>query len=54
MAVNEIVTGTYESLFTDLEKYQAVTADQIKKAADKYTQQTQRAIITLQPKAKKE
>ncbi|MEK2644649.1 M16 family metallopeptidase [Bdellovibrio sp. BCCA] len=54
LAVNEIVTGTYESLFTDLEKYQAVTADEIKKAADKYTQQTQRSIITLEPKAKKE
>ncbi|WP_295902984.1 M16 family metallopeptidase [uncultured Bdellovibrio sp.] len=54
LAVNEIVTGTYESLFTDLEKYQAVTAEDIKKAADKYTQQTQRSIITLEPKAKKE
>ncbi|WII71227.1 pitrilysin family protein [Bdellovibrio sp. 22V] len=54
LAVNEIVTGTYESLFTDLEKYQAVTADDIKKVADKYTQQTQRSIITLEPKAKKE
>lgn len=54
LAVNEIVTGTYESLFTDLEKYQAVTADDIKKVAEKYTQQTQRSIITLEPKAKKE
>lgn len=54
LAVNEIVTGSYESLFTDLEKYQAVTADDIQKAAEKYTQQTQRSIITLEPKAKKE
>lgn len=53
LAVNEIVTGTYESLFTDLEKYQAVTADEIKKVAEKYTQQTQRSIITLEPKVKK-
>ncbi|WP_413569744.1 M16 family metallopeptidase [Bdellovibrio sp. HCB117] len=54
LAVNEIVTGSYESLFTDLEKYQAVTTDDIQKAAEKYTQQTQRSIITLEPKAKKE
>lgn len=54
LAVNEIVTGSYESLFTDLEKYQAVTADDIKRVADKYTQQTQRSIITLEPKVKKE
>ncbi|AHZ86319.1 pitrilysin family protein [Bdellovibrio bacteriovorus] len=54
LAVNEIVTGSYQSLFTDLEKYQAVTADDIKRVADKYTQQTQRSIITLEPKVKKE
>lgn len=54
LAVNEIVTGTYQSLFSDLEKYQAVTAEDIKKAANKYTQQTQRSIVTLEPKAKKE
>lgn len=54
LAVNEIVTGTYQSLFTDLEKYQAVTAEEIKKVANKYTQQTQRSIVTLEPRAKKE
>lgn len=54
LAVNEIVNGTYETLFTDLEKYDAVTAEDIKRVAEKYTQQTQRSIITLAPKAKKE
>lgn len=54
LAVNEIVTGSYQSLFTDLEKYQAVTSEDIKKVANKYTQQTQRSIITLEPKMKKE
>lgn len=54
LAVNEIVTGSYDSLFSDLEKYQAVTADDILKAMAKYTQQNQRSIITLAPKAKKE
>ena len=52
LAVNEIVTGTYESLFTDLEKYQAVTADDIKRVSDKFTNQTQRSIIVLEPKKK--
>lgn len=54
LAVNEIVNGTYETLFTDLEKYQAVSADDIKSVAEKYTQQTQRSIITLEPKVNKE
>lgn len=52
LAVNEIVTGSYESLFSDLEKYQAVTAEDIKRVMEKYTQQTQRSILTLQPKPK--
>ena len=53
LAVNEIVTGTYESLFTDLEKYQAVTADDIRRASEKFTNQTQRSIIVLESKEKK-
>ncbi len=53
LAVNEIVTGSYENLFKDLEKYQAVTADDIKRVSEKYTNQTQRSIIVLEPKAKK-
>jgi zinc protease len=53
LAVNEIVTGSYESLFSDLEKYQAVTAEDIQRVAAKYTQPNQRSIITLEPKAKK-
>lgn len=53
LAVNEIVTGTYESLFTDLEKYEAVTPADIRRVADKFTQQTQRSIIVLEPKAEK-
>lgn len=48
LAVNEIVTGNYQSLFTDLEKYQAVTAEDIKRVMNQYTQQTQRSIVTLQ------
>lgn len=54
LAVNEILTGTYESLFTDIPKYQAVTADDIKRVAEKYLGQTQRSIIMLEPKKKKE
>lgn len=52
LAVNEIVAGSYENLFSDLEKYQAVTAEDIKRVMEKYTQQTQRSILTLQRKEK--
>ncbi|MGZ3774004.1 MAG: M16 family metallopeptidase [Pseudobdellovibrionaceae bacterium] len=54
LVVNEIVNGTYETLFTDLEKYKSVTADDIKKVVNKYTLQAQRSVVTLEPKAKKE
>lgn len=50
LATNEIVTGSYESLFTDLQKYQQVTVEDIMKVANKYLQQTQRSIISLEPK----
>ncbi|WP_413288526.1 M16 family metallopeptidase [Bdellovibrio sp. HCB337] len=54
LAVNEIVTGSYESLFKDLDKYNAVTAEQIKDVCNKYLNQKQRTIAVLEPKAKKE
>ncbi|MBC7372345.1 MAG: insulinase family protein [Bdellovibrionaceae bacterium] len=51
LAVNEIVTGSYENLFKDLDRYNAVTAEQIKDAANKYLNQKQRSIVILAPKA---
>jgi zinc protease len=54
LAVNEIMTGSYDNLFKDLEKYNAVTAEQIKMVANKYLNQTQRSVIILEPKEKKE
>lgn len=54
LAVNEIVTGSYENLFKDLDKYNAVTADQIKAVSNKYLNQSQRSIVVLEPKVKKE
>lgn len=50
LAVNEILTGSYETLFKDLERYQAVTVEDVKRVFEKYTQQTQRSIISLEPK----
>lgn len=54
LAVNEIINGTYQTLFTDLEKYQAVTAEEVQTVVNKYTQQNHRSIITLEPKVKKD
>jgi zinc protease len=50
LAVNEIVTGSYENLFKDLDRYNAVTANQIKEVSNKYLNQTQRSIVILAPK----
>lgn len=53
LAVNEIMTGSYENLFKDLDKYNAVTAEQVKDVANKYLNQNQRSIVVLEPKDKK-
>lgn len=54
LAINEILTGSYENLFKDLEKYNAVTTEQIKEVSAKYLNQTQRSIVVLEPKDSKE
>lgn len=54
LAVNEIMTGSYDNLFKDLDKYNAVTAEQIKEVSNKYLNQAQRSIVVLEPKGKKE
>lgn len=52
LAVNEILTGSYENLFKDLDKYNAVTPEQIRDVANKYLNQKQRSILVLEPKKK--
>jgi zinc protease len=48
------MTGSYDNLFKDLDKYNAVTAEQVKEVSNKYLNQIQRSIVVLEPKAKKE
>jgi zinc protease len=50
LAAAEISTGNYETLFTDIEKIQNVTLDNIKAVASKYLNQQQRSIVSLSPK----
>lgn len=50
LALAEISTGNYENLFTDIEKLQSVTLDDIKSVAAKYLNQQQRSIVSLSPK----
>ena len=50
LAVNEILFGDYTRLFTDIEKYQAVTIEDILNVSKKYLNQTQRSIVELKPK----
>lgn len=52
LASSEILTGTYETLFTDIEKYNKVTAEDILSVCRKYLNQTQRSIVVLEPKKK--
>lgn len=50
LALNEILFGDYERLFTDLEMYQKITAEQIKKAAGKYLLAEKSTFALLKPK----
>lgn len=52
LAVNEILTGSYENIFLDLEKYQAVTKEDIQRVAKKYLNTNQRSIVVMEPKQK--
>lgn len=49
LASYEILTGSYESVFADIEKYNSVTAADVQRVANKYFNQTQRSIVVLEP-----
>lgn len=55
LASAEIINGSYESLFTDLEKYQAVTAEDIQRCARAYLKPEAQNTVALipQPAVKK-
>jgi zinc protease len=49
LAVNEILTGNYENLYSDLNKYQQVTVENILLVAQKYLKPEQRNLAILEP-----
>ncbi|MCB0385557.1 MAG: insulinase family protein, partial [Bdellovibrionales bacterium] len=51
IALNEVLFNDYSIMFKDLDRYNAVTAEQIKEVADKYLKPHQRSIIRVKPKA---
>jgi zinc protease len=53
LAVNEVLFADYERLFTDLDRYNKVTAEQIKKAAEKYLAPEKSTIVFLRPQKSK-
>lgn len=50
LAVNEILYGSYEKLFTDLDLYQKVTPQDVQKAAQKYLRVDREVVGILNPK----
>lgn len=52
LAVNEILFGSYEKLFSDLEKYKAVTKEDIQRVANKYLLADKEVVGILNPKGK--
>lgn len=52
LAVNEILFGSYEKLFSDLEKYKAVTKEDIQRVANKYLLAEKEVVGILNPKGK--
>lgn len=49
LVMNEILTGNYENLFNDLDRYQKVTRDDVQKVARKYFNKNNRTVVTLLP-----
>lgn len=52
LAINEIYYGDYGRLFSDLERYNAVTVADVQKAAQKYLNMDARVTALLKPKKK--
>jgi zinc protease len=52
LALNEVLFGDYERLFKDLDMYQQVTSEQVKKAAEKYLTAEKSTFALLKPKKK--
>lgn len=50
IALNEVLFNDYSIMFKDLDRYNAVTAEQIKEVAEKYLKPAQRSIIRVKPK----
>ncbi len=50
LAVNEILYGDYEVLFKDLDRYNKITPQQIRKAAAQYLSPERSTLVVLQPK----
>lgn len=53
MAVNQILFGNYAVMFDDIDKYLAVTTDDIQRVAKTYLQPQKRSLIRVLPKNKK-
>jgi zinc protease len=52
LAINEILFHDYSRLFSDLEKYNAVTAEEIQVAVKKYLQPQRKVVGILEPRLK--
>lgn len=50
LAINEILFGSFEKMFTDLEKYNAVTVEDIYRVANKYINFKNEVVVSLVPK----
>lgn len=49
MAVNEVVVGSYEKLFTDLENYMRVRPEDIRAVTNKYLNESQSNVVVARP-----
>src|SRR5262249_3012477 len=50
LALNEILFGNYAVLFDDLDRYNAVTAEDIRRVAQTYLRPMKRTVVTIRPK----
>jgi zinc protease len=49
LAIHELYSGDFKSIYSDLEKYTLVTKEQILSVADKYLKPTARSVVIVEP-----
>jgi zinc protease len=52
LSMNELILGDYHRLFTDLDKYRAITKEQVRDVANRYFNPNRKTVVSVSPAVK--